>query len=420
MNIAVAALNSQSSAVSAISNNLSNSSTTGYKCTTASFASMVSGSGSNNNFTGAGVTCDPTQSLTTQGTLIGSENATNLGIDGDGFFAVADSANSDIFYYTRAGDFTTDVDGYLSNTAGWYLQGYPTNQNGEVTGSESAAGLEAINVNKISGTAKETSSLTIQAVLPADAEIGDVFSVDTEIFDSLGVSHSVTLNYEKSAANEWQLTVGDPVSSTDATATTGTSTLTAGSPATLKFDPDGTLLTPETLDLSITGWSTGAADSAITYNVGSVGKTDGISQYGTTDSGSTPDIVLKQVVQDGLRFGEYTSASITADGTVYANFDNGVSYSIYKIPLATFANPNGLEASSGTVWSNTMYSGTPNLVDASSGAAGKINAGSLESSTVDTANEFSKLIVAQQAYSAASEIISSVGDMYDDLMAAKR
>ena len=413
MNIAVSALDAQSAAVSCISNNLANSSTYGYKCTTASFATMVSGSGSYTNFTGAGVTVDPTQRLLAQGTLIGTESTTDLGIDGDGFFVVADSSNGDVFYYTRAGDFTTDADGYLVNSAGWYLQGYPTDAKGNVTSTKSAAGLEAINVKDYQGSAQATTELSIQAVLPAEAEVGDSFTVDAEIYDSLGVAHTVTFTYTKTDTNEWS--VGAALA--DSTEASG---LTLSSTA-ITFDTDGTIATPtDPITLSVTGWTSGAADSTIAYDVGTVGKTDGLSQNATSTSSDEADISLKKVVQDGLAYGEFSSVTIGEDGTVYANFDNGVSYSIYRIPLATFANANGLDAKTGTVYAASVASGSPTLTEADSGSTGAIMSGELESSTTDTATEFSSMIVAQQAYSAASEIISTVSDMYDALLAAKR
>lgn len=421
MNIAVSALYSQSAAVSCISNNLANSSTTGYKTTTAAFATMVSGSGSYTNFTGAGVKVDPRQSLTSQGTLVGTESSTDLGIDGEGFFVVAANSTSNIFYYTRAGDFTTDESGYLVNSAGWYLQGYPTDRDGNVLTSKSAAGLQAINVDDYAGTAEPTTKLEVQAVLPAEAEVGDAFTVDAEIFDSLGVSHTITVTYTKTGVNAWEMSVSDPVMSSTGTAS-GTASLNgvAGGTAAITFDTDGTLLTPATIDLGVTGWTTGAGDSTITYTAGTIGGTDGLSQFGRSDSNTDPKLTLKAVVQDGLRFGEFVSVTIGTDGTVSANFDNGVSYSIYKIPLAMFANANGLDAKTGTVFSSSIRSGTANLVEADSGASGAILSGEVESSTTDTASEFSKMIVAQQAYSAASEIISTVSDMYDALLAAKR
>ncbi len=256
MNIAVSALYSQSAAVSCISNNLANSSTYGYKCTTASFASMVSGSGSYSNFTGAGVTVDPTQSLLTQGTLVGTESSTDLGIDGEGFFVVADTSDSDIFYYTRAGDFTTDKDGYLCNSAGWYLQGYPTDRDGNITSSTSAAGLEAINVENYQGVAAATTELSVQATLPAEAEVGDSFTVDAEIYDSLGVAHTVTLTYTKSDTNTWAMSA-ELADSSEAAAiglTYTDGTTEADGTVLVTFNEDGTLASPENLGMTVTDW----------------------------------------------------------------------------------------------------------------------------------------------------------------------
>jgi flagellar hook protein FlgE len=419
MNIAVSALYAESAAVSTISNNLSNSSTYGYKITTASFASMVSGSGSYSNFTGAGVTVNPTQCLTTQGSLVGTENDTDLAVDGDGWFVVANSSDSDVFYYTRSGDFSTDDEGYLVNSSGWYLQGYTTDRDGKVTSDTSAAGLQAINVTDYAGAAEATTTMSVQAILPADAAVNASFTVDAEIYDSLGTAYTLTLTYEKTAANTWTVSAAQPANS--ATGTTDTATTVTLSSNAITFNDDGTLATPTSdITIGISGWSSGAATSSIAYNVGTVGKTDGLSQYATGDSSSDPTITLKEVTQDGLRFGQFSSVSVNESGYVYANFDNGISYTIYKIPLATFANDNGLEAKSGTVYAASIYSGAASLVSADSGSAGAIESGQLESSTTDTATEFSKLIVAQQAYSAASEIISTVDDMYTDLMNAKR
>ena len=130
-------------------------------------------------------------------------------------------------------------------------------------------------------------------------------------------------------------------------------------------------------------------------------------------------MTVKSVQQDGLRQGDFYNATVDDDGLVYANYDNGVSQAVYQIPLATFTNPNGLEAQSGGVYTATPQSGTQTLVSAGSASAGTIESGALEGSTVDTADEFSKLIIAQQAYAAASEIISTSQEMFDNLMRAK-
>jgi flagellar hook protein FlgE len=111
---------------------------------------------------------------------------------------------------------------------------------------------------------------------------------------------------------------------------------------------------------------------------------------------------------------------ILKDGTVVATYDNGDEVAIYKIPVATFPSYNGMSLNSDGFYEQTYGSGNYTLNEAGTSSAGEISGSSLEASTVDTADEFSKMIVSQQAYSAASQMISTCDDMYDDLMSAVR
>ena len=418
MQIAISALAAQSAAVSTISNNLANSETIGYKTTDASFYSLVTGTSSATSFAGAGVVASPAQNIAQQGLIVGTQNETDLAVDGDGFFVVADSAGSNILAYTRSGDFFTDAKGYLVNSNGYYLQGFPTDRDGAITTSQSAAGLETINTANVNGTAVATSELMLQAKLPADAAVGDSVQAEVEIFDSLGVAHALTVTYSKTADNEWTMSVADPVLASDGATVSGT----ASGGGVITFDTDGTFdaIVPDPADIAVTGWSSGAADSTIAYDPGTAGTADGLSQYANGGSGDEPAIDVKRVTQDGVRYGAFYSATVAEDGLVYANFDNGISYPIYRIPLATFPNANGLNAVSGNAYMPTTESGNQTLVLPGTAGAGTVFSGALESSTVDTADEFSKLITAQQAYSAASEIVSTTQQMFDDLMNAKR
>ena len=419
MQIAVSALKAQSAAVSTISNNLANSETIGYKATDASFYSLVTGSGSRNNFTGAGVIANPSQRISQQGQIFGTSNASDLAVDGNGFFVVSQGPNSDAFAYTRAGDFRVDADGFLVNSNGYYLQAFPTNNAGGVTTGNSPADLEPVNLNNINGAAVATSQLMLQANLPANAAIGDTVETEVEMFDSLGVAHSLTVTYEKTANNEWVMSVSDPVLSSDSATVSGTTT---SGPWTVTFNADGTLdsMVPNPPEITVAGWTTGAADSTIAYNPGSSGAADGLSQYAPDNPDGAVEINVKTVKQDGVRYGSFYSASVTEDGLVYANFNNGVSYPIYQIPLATYPNPDGLEAISGNAYIPSVDSGPVTFVNPGTAGAGKVKSGELESSNVDTAEEFSKLIIAQQAYSAASQIMSTAQEMFDDLIRAKR
>jgi flagellar hook protein FlgE len=412
MQAAVSGLNAQSQALAIISDNISNSSTTGYKSTTASFSSFVTQTSSSAQYDAGGVSVTGSQNITQQGLIESTTSSTDLAIDGEGFFVVTD-ANGD-YFYSRDGEFEVDDEGYLVTADGYYLMGYGLDENGNIIGGNTndLSSLSRINVNEVTGTAAATENVELTAILPSDAEVGDTFTTSVEVYDSLGTAQNLELTWEKTATNEWNLMVGDPTSPNDSAVTTGTTT---GGPYTVTFNGDGTLdsITPD-VEITITGWTSGANDSTISFDLGTTGSTDGLSQY-ATDGDGDPAVELRAIDQDGARYGELTGVEIGEDGAITVSFDNDETLAIYEIPIATFPNANGLQAMTGNVYAATMQSGTYLLSEAGSGGAGTIVASALEASTVDIADEFTRMIVAQQAYSAASRVITTSNEMMDEL-----
>lgn len=407
MNTAVSALKAQGQALSMVSTNLANSSTVGYKTTHARFATLVTEMSSSTAYSGGGVTSSARQNVSSQGLIESSTNDTDIAIDGNGMFVVCSSLDSDAQYYTRNGEFDTDEDGYLVAN-GYYLMGWATDADGNVTNADDST-LEAINLNARNQSAKATTEIELDSNLPSTAAVGDTYTASLEVIDSLGNSHTLTATYEKTGDNTWELTFDNPYLTSD-TSTTPTDTGTVGTTAiTLNFTTGGVLdsTVPDPATLSITGWSTAGADSTITLDVASLSQLSDDYDVGT-------------ISQDGFATGDLESVSVDSDGTIFAIYDNGQSMPIYKIAVATFANYDGLTAMSNNVYAESADSGIPNMCIAGLDGAGEIEGNALEGSTTDTADEFTRMIVAQQAYSAASQIISTVQDMYDDLMAAVR
>lgn len=419
LSTAVSGLTAQSRALSAISENIANSSTTAYKTTDVYFQALVSGGRGSATSTSA-VTAKSSQAMSVQGTVTSTSVATNVAIQDAGFFVVTSdptaAASADM--YTRNGSFETNADGYLINTEGFYLMGWPTNADGDVLASNTndLTGLSAINLSSIGGTAKATTQIEMSANVPADAVVGASLTTSMQMIDSLGVSHTVGQTWSKTADNTWTLTLSDPVLTSDGTTQSGT---ISGGPYTVVFNTDGSLgsVTPA-LDFTVTGFSSGAADSAVTLDIGEVGGTDGVTQYASTSS--TIGLEDVQTEQDGALYGELSGISIDSDGLVTANFDNGISLAIYQIPIATFSNPNGLTLVSGTTYDENSAAGQVHLNLPGEGGAGSLVASALEGSTTDIATEFNKMIIAQQAYSAASQVVSTAGDMFDSLIQAVR
>ena len=412
---AISALNAQSQSLSMISDNIANSDTTGYKTTSAMFDSLVTASSNTTSYASGGVTVSGRANITQQGLLAATSNATDVAIQGSGFFVVTDAKSGGTVAYTRNGAFTTDNAGYLQNN-GYYLEGWRTDADGNVVGNESAGNLEAINTQVASTSGSATTKTTIAANLPSDAATGDTYTSSVTVYDSLGAANSMQVTWTKSGANTWSASFANPTSASDTTTATGTASGTID----ITFNSDGSLAStnPDPATVSITGWTDGAADSTITMNLGTAGKTDGLTQYASGET--TPSVNVTSIDSDGLSYGKLSSVSIGDDGIVNATYSNGQTIAIYKIAVATFADPNGLAASSNGIYSATVTSGNAALQGSGENGAGTIYGSELESSTTDTSSQFSDMISAQQAYSAASQVISTVNEMYDTLISAMR
>ncbi|NJO36455.1 MAG: flagellar hook-basal body complex protein [Rhizobiales bacterium] len=157
----------------------------------------------------------------------------------------------------------------------------------------------------------------------------------------------------------------------------------------------------------------GASDSLIELDFGTVGETDGLSQFAANFN-----VVF--VNQNGADVGQLNGVSINDEGFVIASFSNGEQKRLYKLPIANFANPLALNPRTGNVYNETVASGTFNLREAGVGGAGQISPSSLEAANVDIADEFTKMIVTQRAYSANARIITTTDEMLDELIRLRR
>lgn len=415
----VSGLNAQSQALGMISDNISNVNTVGYKTNHAAFSTLVTAQ-TGTNYAPGGVRSAPVSEIDRQGLLQSSSNSTDLAVSGQGFFTVTEAsapASSDTRYYTRAGQFSADAEGFLKTPSGHYLQGWRTDQAGTPTASNTGllTSLESIRVNTVSGTANATDEVDLGLNLPASAATASTQTTNVSVFDTLGVSHNVAFTWTKTAtANTWTLTAAAPDATTIDEGSVGAG---LGYSVTVVFNSDGT---PATFDgattppaIALGGWSSGASDSVIAMDLGTAGVANGITQFSS-------DYSVSFINQNGTQFGNFFGVRVDEDGIVTALFDNGETQKIYKVPVATFANPNGLDAQSGTVFSQSERSGDFFLRSAGEANAGTIAPSSLEASTTDLAGEFTNLIITQRAYSANTKVITTTDEMLDELIRIKR
>lgn len=429
----VSGLNANSQAMGIISDNISNLNTIGYKHTQARFSTLVTDSASLSRYAPGGVKSNPFQLVDRQGLLQASQSPTDLAVSGNGFFVVNSNSTpaNGSYLYSRAGQFTVDANGYLVNNSGSYLLGWPTlsdgsfdvDQNGVADGASpdptSLTNLQSIQVTSLSGTATPTSTVSLALNLPATAVVNDTQNLTTLVYDSLGVGHNVSLEWTKTVAAPptWRLNATGITRADNGAASLQGATL-ASMPLTLDtvvFNGDGTpaSFAPTSLAIPTADWTTAAATSGITFGLGTANQADGITQFASNYS-------ITSINQNGVTFGRFQSIEVDENGSVNALFDNGGSRSIYKLPVATFANPNALSAQSGNAWAHTVNAGNVFLNPAGTASAGKISPSSLEASTVDLGEEFTNMIITQRAYSASSRIITTADQMLEELVRIKR
>ncbi|WP_138511964.1 flagellar hook protein FlgE [Maricaulis alexandrii] len=447
---------SNSSALAAISDNIANVNTVGYKRANSVFTPLYDAGGSTSTrYSAAGVRSVARLAIGESGLLTAGTSTTDLAISGRGFFVVRDTptaGTNDPVAFTRAGRFTADDEGFLRNDAGMYLSGWPVAADGTVPQNPSDLNtLETINLSSIGGAAEATTTMTINANLQSSQTVsaaeatyaagtsannmasGNVtpdFQRSVPFYDSVGGVRSLTISLLKSSTpNQWHAEIhmvppGDIATGAglvDGQMATGT----------VAFDAQGRLDTtnttlPTSLDfLSSTNtaalganqfqWAaaTGVDAQSVELDFGSPNAPGGFTQY------DSPSALLSTNV-NGSAFGNFASVDVDEDGFVFAKFTNGIVRKIYQVPVATFVNPDGLEAQSGGTFTVTPESGAYTLSPPGLGTAGNIAASTLESSNVDLATEFTSLITTQRAYSASSKIITTADEMLDEAIRMKR
>jgi len=413
----VSGLNTNAQAMSVIGNNLANTNTLGFKGARTVFSDLLSsnifGSGGASQV-GRGVGLSTVDNVFSQGTFETTSSDTDVAIEGDGFFIVKENGN-DTPFYTRAGAFRFNEEGYLVNPEGFRVQGKGFDlATGELAPGD-PADIQVQNTGLVE--AKATAEMTYTtnldaseaakgagAIDPADRTTFN-YTASSPIFDSLGEQHliSVFWRLEDSATNAW-----------------GTGYTIDGDPTTyqalggLTFNTDGKL--PDTdadgepnpiiEPITIADWGNGSLPNQ------AVDLTFDCTQF---DSESK---VIGQN-QDGYGAGNLTNVAIDGEGTVIASYSNGTKVNIASLVLGKFKNPNGLTLAGSNMYTATNDSGTAR-VGLPGPELGNIFTNSLEQSNVDMGQEFVKMITAQRGFQANSKIISTVDELLGELINLKR
>ena len=447
MTTAISGLTAQARALGHVSDNIANSQTTGFKRVDTNFTSWLTRSSLRLHMPGS-VEARPDYTNTVQGTIEQTENPLAMAIAGQGFFSVAQSRGGqgadvlfdDRQFFTRAGDFAMDRDGYMVNGSGYYLEGWRVDQAGDPDRTR----VEPIRISELVYNPVSTSRIDLAANLPAnvaavaavpaaapwapaEAPVGSVL----QIFDALGNQRQVTLDWWRLDTDTWRLRIvpegdaappadgrfvdidfggqiaaGPPVVTappgtisaiTPLNGTTGTTPLLAAEPARLGF----------TVDF-------GFGNQAVDLHLGGYGVPTGLTMYAGTEYS------VRDLSQDGVPLGAYSGVTVRENGDVAVNYDNGQTRIVARVPVVAFNDPDKLQRLDGQAFLRTVESGEARVTDAASNGVGKLVTGSLERSNVDIAAEFSKLILAQRAYTSNTRIVTASDEMLQDTINMKR
>lgn len=417
--IALSGIQAINEALNSTSQNIANAGTFGYKAQRANFSSLVSGE------LQTGVTIGSiTQNISKPGGVLSTGRSLDAAINGGGFF-IAKAANSDVPQYSRVGIFETSKDGYLVDTQGNRVQGYPINP---LTSAMGAVGDLPIQTGVIPALASSNMTYvgnmsadwtapatwddtTITPTTPPDPSTFNM-SKATVIYDTLGGKHTLTQYFSRDATSPNTVNVrylldGAVVQGSD--------------PTVLKFDPaTGSLESVNDVPPDAT---TGAIPSTATVNLTRIALANGgsltnlaIDYDGST--GNSGEATTSTNNAEGYASGTYTSLALGNDGSVIATYSNGQKQTVGKLALATFVNEGALTTISGTSWTESLESGRPLVNAPGMGTGGTITSSSLEQSNVDITSELVGLMTSQRNYQANSKVIQTESSMLQSLMQA--
>jgi len=400
---AISGLTNHQTRLDVIGNNIANVNTTGYKAGRVIFQDMMSQTlsgaspsqtsrgGTNPKQIGLGVNLATIDNLHTQGALQSTGVMTDLAIQGDGFFVLNDSGRN---VFTRDGSFSLDENGVLVDASnGLRVQGW-TAVNGVLDTTQPIGGITIPLASQME--AQASTQTTMMGNLDTRYAVGDTYSNTFVVYDSEGDNHSVTVTYTKTAANAWDWQAS------------GTGIVAAGltNQGQLAFNPDGSL-------------NTQTGNLSLTLTNGAVTPLNIAPDFGQMTQLADPTTVTL-FGQDGFAPGTLTTFNIANSGIINGVFDNGIIQVLGQVSMARFTNPGGLIKEGMNLWSESANSGVAQVGTANTGARGSIEAGALEMSNVNLAQEFSDMIITQRGFQANSRVITTSDEMLQELMNLKR
>lgn len=420
LNTGITGMAASGEALSIYGDNIANANTYGFKVSRPEFQDVVAKSLKGilgGNQIGRGVKLSHVDPIFSQGSLTQTERATDLAITGDGFF-VLDGAEGRQF--SRAGVFTFDKEGRLTNSDGDRVMGFAADEAGMITNK-----LGAIKLDRTVIDAKKTSKVNLSMNLdirsekamefnPEEPDKTSLYSNGLTVYDSAGNAHLVTLYFNKTEDGVWdwhamvrgEETVGGQK---------GKSVECAA--GMLKFSVDGKLQ-EQRISKNRFNFNKGALpDQTIEFNFGK-SIAEGGNGLQTTQYGTNSD--LYKHTQDGFTAGTVAGLSFNDDGILSAFFTNGEVLNLAQVAIGKFENNEGLFKIGGNKFRESRNSGQPFIGKPGEGGRGRVVPKTIEASTTDIASEFINLITTQRNFQANARMITTSDELLQEVINMKR
>ena len=444
-----------------IGDNIANVNTVGFKASSYAFQDLLSQATATQSGTsqiGRGTALADIYSSFEQGSFESTGNTTDLGIGGAGFFQLREGGSNRLFY-TRAGNFRFDQNGYLINPEGYVVQGWQLDANANDVGSVTDIQLASFtsppaasdHVTVISNLDSDAISLTADISASWDGAaspsiIGNNYEYQStvKIYDSLGSTHDITIYYDRAAGpSTWEYIITcNPVEDSRAGFGGGNQYDGLLARGTIAFSDSSGTITPAGLTMQICDDPTAPTWPAATMN------TNGYFTFQPDFIGGVPqDIEFDLGTRwDGTAFvnesltstqfarsstttfqsangygaGDFQGVDVDVDGVITGIYSNGQLIPLHRVALAKFLNQQELHKEGGNLYSETNDSGQAITNHPGTNGLGDISPNSLEQSYVDIANEFVKMITSQRGFQANSKIITTVDQMLAETIQMKR
>lgn len=422
----VSGLNVHGHGLSITGDNIANVNTVGFKRARGVFGDMLTTflpTTANTAQLGRGVMLIGIEQEFVQGASMNTENPLDLSVIGSGFFALRGvHAGVNGHFYTRAGNFKLDSDGFMVNGSGLRVQGFATIPQGDTTVTRSLGDLR---LGGITVPPTQTNSITVTGSLNPQDTLNPVFDVldpdgtasfttTLTIYDSLGQPHQVEVHANRTAAQTWEwhtLARSDEVVG-------GVGEMTEIGSGTLTFDATGRLVQETTVSNTV-DFVGAAPNQVINYDFGDSLNDGGSGLVGTTQFSTQPSAIVFQD-QNGNPTGVLQALVVDTEGQIMGSFTNGETKELGQVAIANFTNPRGLDRLGGNMWAATPGSGDPAIGAANTDGRGAILSQTLEQSNVDMAQEFVDLIRTQRAYQASSKTITTADTLMETVIGLKR